>query len=53
VGIKAGISLANQDFQITSIDYTLKTDPVIGPAAGIFLEAFRVFLRCFLLFLAL
>ena len=41
VGIKAGISLANQDLQITSIDYTLKTDPVIGPAASIFLEAFR------------
>jgi len=41
VGIKAGISLANQDLQITSIDYTLKTDPVIGPVASIFLEAFR------------
>jgi hypothetical protein len=41
VGIKAGISLANQSYQFTPIDYTLKTDPVIGPAAGIFLEAFR------------
>ena len=41
VGLKAGISLANQSHQITPIDYTLKTDPVIGPAAGIFLEAFR------------
>ncbi len=41
VGLKAGISLANQSHQITPIDYTLETDPVIGPAAGIFLEAFR------------
>ena len=41
VGLKAGISLANQSHQITPIDYTLKTDPVIGPAASIFLEMFR------------
>jgi len=41
VGLKAGISLANQSYQITPIDYTLKTEPVIGPAAGIFMEAFR------------
>ena len=41
VGLKAGVSLANQDHQITPIDYALETDPVIGPAAGIFLEAFR------------
>ena len=41
VGLKAGISLANQSHQITPIDYTLETDPVIGPAAGIFLEAFQ------------
>ena len=41
VGLKAGISLANQSHQITPIDYTLETDPVIGPAAGIFLEAFK------------
>ena len=41
VGLKAGISLANQSHQITPIDYTLETDPVTGPAAGIFMEAFR------------
>lgn len=41
VGLKAGVSLANQSHQITPIDYTLETDPVMGPAAGIFLEAFR------------
>jgi hypothetical protein len=41
LGLKAGISLANQSHQITPIDYTLETDPLIGPAAGIFLEAFR------------
>jgi len=41
VGLKAGISIANQSHQITPIDYTLETDPVIGPAAGIFLEMFR------------
>ena len=41
VGLKAGFSLANQDYKITPIDYALETDPVIGPAAGIFLEAFR------------
>jgi len=40
MGLKAGISLANQSHQITPIDYTLKTDPITGPAAGIFLEAF-------------
>jgi hypothetical protein len=41
VGLKAGISLANQSHQITPIDYTLETDHVTGPAAGIFMEAFR------------
>lgn len=40
VGLKAGISLANQSYKFTPIDYTLRTDPVIGPAAGIFIEAF-------------
>jgi hypothetical protein len=41
MGLKAGISLADQTYIFTPIDYTLKTDPVIGPSAGLFLEAFR------------
>lgn len=41
MGLKVGISLADQTYIFTPIDYTLKTDPVIGPSAGIFLEAFR------------
>jgi hypothetical protein len=41
MGLKAGISLANQTYIFTPIDYTLKTDLVLGPSAGIFLEALR------------
>jgi len=41
VGLKAGVSLANQDYKITPIDYVLETDPVIGPGIAIFIEAFR------------
>jgi hypothetical protein len=41
VGLKAGISLANQSQQITPIDYTLETKPVIGPCISIFMEVFR------------
>jgi len=41
VGLKAGISLANQSHQLTPIDYTLETDPVIGPGIAIFMEAFN------------
>lgn len=40
-GAKAGISLANQDYRITPIDYTLDTEPVPGPAFSLFLEPFR------------
>jgi len=40
-GVKGGISLANQRYRITPIDYTLDTDPVPGPAVSFFLEPFR------------
>jgi hypothetical protein len=40
MGIKAGITLANQQHQITPLDYTLETTPLVGPGIGIFAEAF-------------
>ncbi len=40
-GLKAGVSIANQSYQITPIDYTLKTDLVTGPGIALFMEAFR------------
>lgn len=40
MGFKAGISLAYQTHIFKPIDYTIKTDPVLGPTAGIFLEMF-------------
>ena len=40
-GVKGGISLANQGYRITPIDYTLDTDPVPGPVVSFFLEPFR------------
>lgn len=41
MGLKAGISLANQRYRFTPIDYTLETDPVTGPGISVFTEAFR------------
>ena len=41
VGIKAGITLANQSFRYTPIDYTLETDLLTGVNSLIFLELFR------------
>jgi len=41
LGIKAGISLANQRYRITPIEYTIETEPVAGPAVTLFVEAFR------------
>ena len=41
LGLKAGASLANQNWRISPIDFALETDPVVGPALSIFLEAFR------------
>ena len=39
-GIKGGISLANQRFRITPIDYTIETEPLPGPVVSLFLEPF-------------
>ena len=41
MGLKAGISMANQSYRFTPIDYAIETEPVIGPAAGLFVETFR------------
>ncbi|MCD4709525.1 MAG: PorT family protein [Bacteroidales bacterium] len=41
LGVKAGLSLANQSYRFTPIDYTLETEPVVGPAFSLFVEAFR------------
>jgi hypothetical protein len=41
LGIKAGVSLANQTYKYTPIDYTMETEPVVGPAISLFVEAFR------------
>lgn len=40
-GVKAGISLANQSYKFTPIDYSLETEPVVGPAFSLFMEAFK------------
>ena len=40
-GIKGGISLANQSFRITPIDYTIETEPGPGPVLSLFLEPIR------------
>ena len=40
-GVKAGISVAYQTYQIKSIDYTLETEALFGPAFSLFVEAFR------------
>lgn len=41
MGLKAGISIANQSYRITPIDYALETELVVGPAISLFVEAFR------------
>jgi len=40
-GAKAGVSLADQSYQITAIDYKLETDAVLGPTFSLFMEAFK------------
>jgi len=40
-GAKAGISVANQTYKLTPIDYELETEPVVGPTFSLFVEAFR------------
>ena len=41
MGVKAGITLAIQRHHFTPIDYSMETEPIIGPTAGIFMELFR------------
>ena len=40
-GVKAGISLADQTYTLTPIDYNLETKAVMGPAFSLFMEAFK------------
>jgi hypothetical protein len=40
-GLKAGLSMANQSWKLTNIDYTLDTEPITGLAAAFFVEAFK------------
>ena len=40
-GAKAGISLANQSYRFTPIDYTVETKVVAGPVLSLFVETFR------------
>lgn len=40
-GAKAGISIADQTYQFTPIDYKLETDAIAGPTFSFFMEAFR------------
>ena len=41
IGLKAGISVANQTYTFTPIDYTIDTEPVFGPSFSLFVEAFK------------
>jgi len=40
-GVKAGLSLANQSWRFTDIDYTLETEQVLAMTAALFMEAFK------------
>jgi hypothetical protein len=40
-GAKAGISVADQTYKLTPIDYKLETEAVVGPTFSLFVEAFR------------
>ena len=40
VGLKAGISLSNQSYRFTPLDYSLETDLIIGPGIAVFMESF-------------
>jgi opacity protein-like surface antigen len=41
LGVKGGLSLSNQLYRFTPIDYTLETSPILGPSLYFFAEAFR------------
>jgi len=40
-GAKAGISITDQSYQLTPIDYELETEAIAGPTFSVFMEAFR------------
>lgn len=40
-GAKAGISLANQGYQFTALNYEMETEAVVAPVFSLFMEAFR------------
>ena len=40
-GFKAGVSMANQSYKFTPIDYTMETESVVGPTFGFFLEVLK------------
>ena len=40
-GVKGGVALSNQSYQISSIDYTLDTDPIFSPSLVFFAEALQ------------
>jgi opacity protein-like surface antigen len=40
-GLKGGVSIANQSYRITPIDYEIDTEALIGPVATLFVEAFK------------
>jgi hypothetical protein len=41
MGVKGGLSLADQAYQYTPLDYSMETDMVIGPSAVLFIEFIR------------
>ena len=41
LGLKAGVALSNQSYRITSIDYLMKTDPILSPSLVFFAETFK------------
>ena len=40
-GAKAGISMANQSYKFSPIDYTIESEAIVGPSFAIFVETFR------------
>ena len=41
LGVKAGISVADQTYKFEPIDYKMETDVVLGPAFSLFMEVLR------------
>ena len=40
-GVKGGVALSNQSYQISPINYTLDTEPILSPSLVFFAEAFQ------------